>query len=169
MALHGLGPQTSHRVCSEACLDGGFGGKAQRRLPRARGCCLSFVPLCAQPMCRSVGVDTGVHMPTSACTCVYTPRAPRPQAPQKMQGPFLFLPSAPSRTSLFSSEYHSTGMGRTCCGSDQWGWRCSGGTRLTENIHTTTFLSPSVLSLALALKARCHLHFPVEASEGPRE
>lgn len=46
-------------------------------------------------------------MSTSAYTCVCTHVLPRPQALQSMQGHFLFLLSAPSWTSLFSSEYHT--------------------------------------------------------------
>lgn len=62
----GAGTQTSHRDCSEACLDGGFGGKAGRRLPGARGCVYPFALL----MCVCVH-DTcaGRWVWAQECTC----------------------------------------------------------------------------------------------------
>lgn len=83
-------------------LDGGFGGKAGRRLSRALSCWLltCCVPVCVQDVSaghwvwQQVGVVTGVHTSTRASTCACTHLVPGPQALQSMQGHFLFLFSA---------------------------------------------------------------------------
>lgn len=138
----------------------------------AWGCCLPFcyVDLCVHDACAGQWVwaqeCTCPQVLTHVCahTCFHVHRPCRACRGTSFS---CFQPLPGQACFLLSITQHK------CMEDLLWarpaGLATQGGTRLTEGSHTV-LLSPSVLSHAPALKAKCHhLRFPVEVPEGLRE